>query len=48
MDDTTKCLLALASVGELALKKKHSLLKSVGDPSELAGERKKVKDILDY
>ncbi len=46
MDDSTKCLLALSSVGELALKKKHTLLKSVGDPSELAGERKKVKDIL--
>ncbi len=46
MNDTTKCLLALASVGELALKKKHTLLKAVGDPSELAGARREVWEIL--
>lgn len=44
--ETDKCLLALSSVEELALKKKQTLLKSVGDPAELTNARRKVTDVL--
>lgn len=43
---TTKCLLALCSVEELSSKKKHALLREVGDPSLLSAAKSKVTAVL--
>lgn len=45
-DLTTKVLLALSCVEELAYKKKSDLLSLVGDPSELPGKKDAVKRTL--